>query len=345
MRSPPYNTFPAPETAPMPRFRAVVVDFVSGEPTLERAVLGDIAEVVALNEPDEAKLAGRVEHADAVMVYNTTLRTPTISRLTNCRVIVRCAVGFDNIDHAFARTRGIPVCNVPDYGTEEVADTAVGLMLALVRGNHFHNTRLQRGEGPWSYKTAAPISRLRGKVFGVVGLGRIGTAAAVRAKAFGMEVVYFDPFKPAGYDKALGIRRADTLGELLRQSFVVSVHTPLTDGTRHLIDAAAIAQLPRGAVLVNTARGACVDATAIPAAIAIGQLSGAGIDVLPEEPPPADHPLLVAWRDVTHPCHDRVILTPHSAFYSEEGIADMRTKGAEECRRALLGEPLRNVVN
>lgn len=329
----------------MPRFSAVVVDFVSGEPAVELGVLGDIADVVALNETDEAKLAGRVEHADAVMIYNTTLRTPTIERLTNCRVIVRCAVGFDNIDVAFARTRGIPVCNVPDYGTEEVADTAIGLMLALVRGNHFHNNRLQRGEGPWRYATAAPISRLRGKVFGVVGLGRIGTAAAVRAKAFGMDVVFFDPFKPAGYDKALGVRRADTLPELLRQSFVVSVHTPLNDGTRNLIDAAAIAAMPRGSILVNTARGACVDATAIPAAIASGQLAGAGIDVLPVEPPPADHPLLAAWRDPTHPCHDRVILTPHSAFYSEEGILDMRTKGAEECRRALLGEPLRNVIN
>lgn len=329
----------------MPRFSAVIVDFVSGEPTLEREVLGDIADVVALDEPDEAKLSGRIEHADAVMIYNTTLRTPTIERLTNCKVIVRCAVGFDNIDVAFARTRGIPVCNVPDYGTEEVADTAIGLMLALVRGNHFHNNRQQRGEGPWGYKTAAPISRLRGKVFGVVGLGRIGTAAAVRAKAFGMDVVFFDPFKPNGYDKALSIRRANSLHELLRQSFVVSVHTPLNDGTRNLIDAAAIATMPRGSILINTARGACVDATAIPAAIASGQLAGAGIDVLPVEPPPADHPLVAAWRDVTHPCHDRVILTPHSAFYSEEGIQDMRTKGAEEVRRALIGDPLRNVVN
>jgi C-terminal binding protein len=329
----------------MPQFRAVVVDFVSGEPAIELGVLGDIADVVALNENDEAELAGRIEHADVVMVYNTTLRTGTISRLTNCRVIVRCAVGFDNIDVAFARARGIPVCNVPDYGTEEVADTAIGLMLALVRGNHFHNSRLQRGEGEWRYKSAAPISRLRGKVFGVVGLGRIGTAAAVRAKAFGMDVVFFDPFKPAGYDKALGIRRANTLAELLRQTFVVSIHTPLTETTRNIIDAAAIASMPRGSILVNTARGGCVDATAIPAAIASGHLAGAGIDVLPVEPPPADHPLLAAWRDVTHPCHDRVILTPHSAFYSEEGILDMRTKGAEECRRALLGEPLRNVVN
>jgi D-3-phosphoglycerate dehydrogenase/C-terminal binding protein len=329
----------------MPRFRAVVVDFVSGEPTLELGVLSDIADVVALDEPDEAKLAGRIEHADAVMVYNTTVRAGTISNLTNCKVIVRCAVGFDNIDVAFARTRGIPVCNVPDYGTEEVADTAIALMLALVRGNHFHNTRLLRNEGPWTYKTAAPISRLRGKVFGVVGLGRIGTAAAVRAKAFGMDVVFFDPFKPNGYDKALGIRRANSLPDLLRQSFVVSVHTPLNDGTRNLIDATAIAAMPRGSILINTARGACVDATAIPAAIESGQLAGAGIDVLPVEPPPADHPLVAAWRDVCHPCHDRVILTPHSAFYSEEGVQDMRTKGAEEVRRALLGEPLRNVVN
>jgi C-terminal binding protein len=329
----------------MPRFRAVVTDFVPADLSPELGILGDIADVIRLDADDEPELTGRIEDADAIMVYRVTLREATIARLTNCKLIVRCAVGYDNIDAAFARTRGIPVCNVPDYGTEEVADTAIGLMLALARGNHFHNNRLQRGLEPWNYTPAAPISRLRGKVFGVVGLGRIGTAAALRAKALGMDVVYFDPFKPAGYDKALGIRRADTLHGLLKQAFVLTVHTPLTAGTRHLIDDAAISALPRGAILVNTARGACVDATAIPAAVASGQLSGAGIDVLPDEPPPADHPLLVAWRDVNHPCHDRVILTPHSAFYSVEGILDMRTKGAEECRRGLLDEPPRNVVN
>lgn len=330
----------------MPRFRVAIADFINDELAPEREVLGDVADVVALNATSEPELAGRVENADAVMLYhNLGLSAATVDRLTNCKLIVRCGVGYDNVAHAHARTRGIPVANVPDYGTEEVADSAIGLMLALTRGIHLLNSRLVRSAGPWSYSQAAPLTRLRGKVFGVIGLGCIGTAAAVRARAFGMEVVFFDPFKGDGYDKALGIRRAETLKELLAQSFVVSLHVPLTDDTRHMIDAAAIAAMPRGSFLVNTGRGACVDLAAIPPAIESGQLAGAGIDVFPVEPPPADHPLLVAWRNPDHPCHDRVIVNPHAAFYCADGLRDMRVKGAEACRRALLGLPLRNVVN
>lgn len=330
----------------MARARVVVADFIADDLSPERSVLGDLAEVVALDANSEAELAGRVESADAIMLYhNLHLSAPTVDRLTNCKLIVRCGVGYDNVAHAHARTRGIPVANVPDYGTEEVADSAIGLLLSLVRGINLLNSRLRRAVGPWSYSQAAPINRLRGKVFGCVGFGCIGMAAAVRAKALGMDVVYFDPYKADGFDKALGVRRADTLPELLAQAFVVSLHTPLTPETKHLIDAPAIARMPRGAFLVNTARGGCVDLAAVPPAIASGHLAGAGIDVLPDEPPPADHPLLVAWRDPNHPCHDRLIVNPHSAFYSEEGLRDMRVKGAEACRRALLGEPLRNVVN
>jgi D-3-phosphoglycerate dehydrogenase/C-terminal binding protein len=190
-----------------------------------------------------------------------------------------------------------------------------------------------------------PIYRLRGRVFAVVGLGRIGTATALRAKALGMDVAFYDPYKQDGYDKALGVRRVEKLDDLLRQAFVVSVHCPLTPETKHIIDSRALALMPDGSFLVNTARGGTVDATAIPAAIRSGKLAGAAIDVLPQEPPPDDHPLLVAWRDPADLCHDRVILNPHSAFYSEEGLLDMRVKGAQACRRALLGDVLRNVVN
>ena len=330
----------------MPRFRVVIADFVNDDMAPEREVLGDLADIVALDARTETDLHGRVDAADAVMLYHDVgIRRDTIARLTNCKLIVRCGVGFDNVDHRFARERGIPVCNVPDYGTEEVADSAIGLMLALVRGIYLLNSRLQRGEGPWSYAPSVPVRRLRGRVFGVVGLGRIGTAAAVRAKALGMDVVFYDPLKPDGFDKAVGVRRAESLDELLRQAFVVSTHCPLTPESRHLIDARAISVMQQGSYLVNTARGAVVDTTAIPDAIRSGKLAGAAIDVFPHEPPPADHPLVAAWRDPADPCHDRVILNPHSAFYSEEGLRDMRAKGAAACRRALLGEPLRNVVN
>ncbi|HEY2786468.1 MAG TPA: C-terminal binding protein [Fimbriiglobus sp.] len=329
----------------MGRYRVVITDFISDDPVPEREVLGDLADVVALNAKNESEVDGKLGEADAVMMYHTlTVTSRTIDQMTRCKVIARGGVGYDNVDWAYARTKGIPVVNVPDYGTEEVADSAIALTLSLVRGTHLYSAKLQRG-GPWSYTPAAPLTRLRGKVFGIVGLGRIGTAVARRALALGMDVAFFDPYREDGYDKALGIRRVETLPELLKQAFVVSLHCPLTPETRHMIGSAAMAMMPKGSYLVNTSRGGVVDTTAISAAIRNGQLAGAGIDVFAEEPPTDDHPLVKAWRDPDDRCYDRVIITPHAAFYSEEGLRDIRVKAATACKRALLGLTLRNVVN
>lgn len=326
--------------------RAVIADFQHGSLEVEEQILQGVAKVESLDVHHEAEMWGRIEDADCIMVYHTLKVTrATIERLTNCKLIVRCGVGYDNVDFEYARTRGIPVANVPDYGTEEVADSAIGLMLALTRGIVFHNMFLRPADADWRYHHVAPLSRLRGRTFAIIGLGRIGTAAATRAQALGMEVAFFDPYKPDGYDKALGVRRVETLEELLAQATVLSCHCPLTSETQHIINAAAIEKIPRGSYLINTSRGNVIDVAAIPDAIASGRLAGAGIDVLPIEPPPADHPLVAAWRDPQHPAYHRVILNAHNAFYSVEGLRDMRVKGAEACRRALLGQPLRNIVN
>jgi len=326
--------------------KLVVTDFIHDALEPERRILGDLAEAVALNAFHEDDLIGRIEDADAIMLFHIlSLTRKTLERLEHCKLIVRCGVGIDNVDHHFARSRGIAVANVPDYGTEEVADTAIGMMLALTRGIALLNSRLRDALGPWMYTQAVPVRRLRGRGFGVVGLGRIGTAAALRAKALGMDVLFVDPYKPDGYDKSLGIRRVETLEELLAQSFVVSLHCPLTDETRHLINERTIAEMPDGSYLVNTARGGIVDAAAIPPALASGKLAGAAIDVLEGEPPSPDSPLIAAWRNPNHPAYHRLLVNPHAAFYCEEGLMDMRTKGAEACRRAMLGLPIRNVVN
>jgi C-terminal binding protein len=328
------------------RYRVVVTDFIYDAMEIERRILGDLADVDPLNAYHEEDLVGRIENADAIMVYHHfNLTRTTIERLTRCKLIVRCGVGFDNVDHVFARQRGIPVANVPDYGTEEVADSAIAMMMAMTRGVTFMNSRLRAKEGPWHYSQVIPLRRLRGRVFGVVGLGRIGSAASLRAKALGMDVVFYDPYKPAGCDKSLGIRRVEQFDDLLAQANVLSLHCPLTDETRHMIDAAAIAKMQAGSYLVNTSRGDVVDTSAIPEAIASGQLAGAGIDVLAIEPPPDDDPLVAAWRNPAHPAHHRVLLNPHLAFYSEEGLMDMRIKGSEACRQAICGKPIRSVVN
>lgn len=329
-----------------PRFKVAITDFLNHSPDAEIKILGDLAEVACLQARHEDELAGQLEDADAVMIYHSLRFTAkSIERLKQCKLIVRCGVGFDNVDYAAARARGIPVANVPDYGTEEVADSAVGMALSLARGISLLNSRLRAGGDDWSYSHAAPLPRLRGRVFAIIGLGRIGSAAALRAKALGMDVAYYDPYAPDGRDKSLGIRRVEELDELLASAYIVSLHCPLTPETRHLINARTLEKMSPGSYLVNTSRGGVVDTSAVPAAIASGRLAGAAIDVLEHEPPAADDPLIVAWRDPQHPAHHRLIVNPHAAFYCAQGLMDMRVKGAEACRRALLGLPLRNVVN
>ena len=220
------------------------------------------------------------------------------------------------------------------------------MALTLARGIHLINSRLRAGLGAWSYQQAVPLVRLRGADVrrrrpgadrhGRGTCGRRPWAWTWSSTIPTSRTATTRPWASAAW------RRSTSCSA---QSLVVSVHCPLTDETRHMIDAAAIAQMPRGSYLVNTARGGVVDTRAVPEAIASGQLAGAGIDVLETEPPPDDDPLMVAWRDPDHPAHHRLILNPHTAFYSEEGLMDIRLKTAEACRRALLGEPLRNVVN
>jgi C-terminal binding protein len=326
--------------------RVYITDFLKDDLSVEKGILGDLAEVRALGAEREEQLAGRIEDASCVMMYHfLSVGAGTIARLRNCRLIVRCGVGIDNVDIRAARARGIPVCNVPDYGTEEVADSAIGMLLSLARGTHLLNSTLRSGTEAWTYTGAVPVFRLRGRTFAVVGMGRIGTAASHRAKALGMNVIFYDPYVPDGWERAHGVRRAETLEELLPRADVLSLHCPLTPETETMIRAEQIGSMPRGSFLLNTARGKVLDTPAVPPAIRSGQLAGAGIDVLPAEPPAEDDPLVSAWRDPGDPCHHRIILTPHAAFYCEEGLMDIRVKSAHACRRALLGQPLRNVVN
>ncbi len=329
--------------------KVVITDFISRDDPLqpEKSILGAAAEIVSLDAHKEDELVGMVEDADAIMIYHLlpALSAKTIKRLRRCKLIVRGGVGYDNVDWAAARERGIPVANVPDYGTEEVADSAIGMTLSLTRGIGFLNSRLRDGQGPWMYHQAKPLQRLRGRVFGIIGLGRIGSAAALRAKALAMDVAFFDPFKPDGFDKALGVRRVDTLDELLSQAHVLSLHCPLTAQTHHMIDAVAIGKMRPGSYLVNTARGGVLDTTAIPEAISSGRLAGAGIDVLEHEPPGDDDVLVRAWKNPEHPAYHRVLINPHAAFYSEQGLMEIRLKASEACRRAVSGEMIRNVVN
>ncbi len=319
----------------MPKFQVVVTDFLE-ESSIESKVLADIADLTLAQAHDEATLQAKLRQtsADAMILYHDITRVgdATLALAPHCKGLVRAGVGYNNVDLAAAKKRGITVCNVPDYGTEEVADHALMLLLALARRTHPSDRSMR--DGTWDYRVAYGAPRLRGKVLGLIGCGRIGTATALRAKAFGLDVAFYDPFVPNGLDKALGIRRCAKLDELLEQSRFVSLHCWLDDSTRHLMNAPAFAKLQPGAFLINTARGGIVDQTALADALASGKIAGAGLDVFEREP--FDEPRLLDFQNV--------VVTPHSAFYSDEGFIELRTKAATEVRRLLLGEPPLNPV-
>jgi C-terminal binding protein len=318
----------------MPNRPLVVVTDAVAEPGAETKVLAGVADLKLLQTDDESVVAEGAAAADVLLVFHTIkIGERTLSRLNRCKGIVRCGVGYDNVDIHAAGARGIVVCNVPDYGAEEVADHALMLLLATSRRLLPAHQALR--EGTWDTTLVFGAPRLRGRTLGIIGCGRIGTAMALRGKALGLRVVAYDPYRPDGLDKALGIERVYTLEELLPQAQFLSLHCPLTRETYHILNERTLALLPQGAFVVNTARGPCVDLPALVKALDGGRVAAAGLDVFEREP----------LDDEAIRRHPRVVMTPHAAFYSAEGWVEMRTKGAMEGKRLLLGEPIRNPVN
>jgi C-terminal binding protein len=321
-------------------------DLYSDE-TVEREVYGPDVRIVWRNVENVADLpAGDCAEVDGLMVLRHWVRAADYAKFPKLRTIVRMGVGTDRIDRDAAAARGVMVCNIPDYGTMEVADHAVALALAFRRGLFLHH-ELQRHSppAPWKSIFNPLIRRMDVQTFGIIGLGRIGTAAALRARAFGFKVVFYDPFRPNGADRALGIGRAKTLEELLRQSDVLSLHLPLTPDNRGMLGLRELSMLPDGAVVINTARGPIIDLDALATVLRNGKIAGAGLDVLAVEPPVEPLPELVrAYRAREPWLEGRLVITPHSAFHTPESWADIRRKGAETMAAALLTNTPQNVV-
>ena len=284
--------------------------------------------------------------AEGLMILRYKVTASDLKRFPRLRAMCRMGVGYDNLDRAAAAERQIMVLNVPDYGTTEVADHAMALALALRRGLLLHH-ETQRASPPavWRYVDDPLLRRSSVQTFGIVGMGRIATAVALRAKAFGFRVVFYDPYVPNGVELGLGIERAATLGALLAQTDTLSVHTPLTRETRGMLGMRELSLLPKGAVVVNTARGAIIDIDALAALLKSGHLAGVGLDEVPVEPPVEPVPeLMRAYRAREAWTLGRLIITPHSAFYTPQAWDDIRSKSAETMRAALLGPRAQNVI-
>src|ERR1043166_772188 len=302
--------------------------------TLERAVIGDAAEVRTYLCNGDADFDDEILDSSALMIWhNMPITRPGIVKLKRCKAIVRIGVGFDTVDVQAAAECNIPVCNVPDYGTEEVADHAIALAMALCR--KLFPLDPERKRLGWQLKGESKMRRLRELAFGIVGLGRIGTATALRAKALGFKVCFYDPYLPNGADKAVGLARVRSFEDLLRQADVLSIHCPLTAETRRMITARELGWMKPSAFIVNTARGAIIEKAAILASLREGRLAGAGLDVVEDEP-------LRTPEEAPTP---NLIVTCHAAFCSVEAKKEMRTTAARIARAAVLGEPLENVVN
>lgn len=314
---------------------------------VEREVYGPDVRIVWRDVENLSDLpAADCDAVDGLMVLRHWVRAADFAKFPRLRCVVRMGVGTDRIDRAVAAERGVMVCNIPDYGTMEVADHAVALAIAFRRGLFLHHALQRRTPPePWKAIFHPTIRRLDVQTFGIIGLGRIGTAAALRAKALGFRVVFFDPYRPSGTERALGIARAKTLDELLRQSDVLSLHAPLTPETKGMLGRRELALLPEGAVLVNTARGRIIDIDALGELLKSGRIAAAGLDVLAVEPPVEPLPELVrAYRAREPWLEGRLVITPHSAFHTPESWEDIRRKGAETMAAALLTSAPQNVV-
>jgi phosphoglycerate dehydrogenase-like enzyme len=315
---------------------------------LERKIAGKMIDLRVEKWRSQAELdQDLLRKADGLLVWQmVTLDATTISRLENCKIIVRCGTGYNNIDVSAATARRIPVCNTPDYGTAEVADHTIALLLALERGLLPFDAALRADPVKnFDHRVFLDGRRLANRIFGTVGLGPVGTATALRAKAFGLRVVTYDPYLARGQELALDIERVESLDELSSEADIISLHTPLTAQTTNLFDATTLAKMKPQATLLNTARGGLIDWDALYDALKSRHLRSAGIDVLPTEPPDPVPKLLRAYADGESWLNGRLIVTPHAAWSSVESRDDVRYISTRTLLGYLKERRLRSCLN
>ena len=301
---------------------------------VERRILEGINAELTVDpcEGDAARIKLATKDADAVLVRESPINAETIALMRRCRIIARYGIGVDNVDLMAARERRIYVANVPDYGTEEVSDHALALLLSVARRTVTRDHAVR--QGAWNLSPGEKMYRIAGKALGLVGYGRIARALERKLRGLGVaRVLVYDPLIEAS--ALAGVEHVD-LDTLCAQSDFISLHAPLTQSTSHLIDSVHFALMKPTTILVNTARGGLIDETVLIEALRTNSIFGAGIDVFEREPPNADHPLFKLTN---------VVLSDHTAWYSQESVADLQAKAAEEVARVLKGEPPKHWVN
>ncbi len=318
-----------------PPIRVAVLGTRFGEPDIEAEELAPFAiELVTGAATSAADLLATARGATAILAGSPPrFGREVLAQLPDCRVIVRYGVGIETIDLEAATEKGVIVANVPDYCTEEVASHTVALILACVR--KLLPSHRAATAGQWQVAAVRPLFSTEDQTAGIVGMGRIGQAVARKLRPFGFDLLAFDPYADPETLQELGVT-AVTLSQLLARADVVSLNAPLNPDTHHLLDADALALMKPTAFLVNTSRGGLIDENALLAALDQDRIAGAALDVMEDEPVPVDNPLLQS---------DRVLVTPHTAWYTVQSTERMRRLASQEVARVLRGEWPDNLVN
>jgi D-3-phosphoglycerate dehydrogenase len=316
--------------------KVLVTDYTFDDLSIEAAILEPLGcKLAGYKCRDAAELAALAADADYVLTQFAPVNARVIAAMKPARVIVRYGIGVDNVDLVAARNRGIPVCNVPDYCIDEVADHALAFILGTTRQIVANSSLVQSGK--WGLASPlAGMRALRDMCVGVIGFGRIGREVVRRLTAFKCTVRVFDPVVPVVDIEKAGATAGKSLEELLPACDIVTLHCPSSASTRRMLNRESLAKLRSGAILVNVARGDLVDTAALVEAMQSGKIAAAALDVCDPEPIPADHPLLKL---------PGVIVSAHVASASVPAVRKLRETAAGIIARAIRGEPLPNVVN
>ena len=315
-------------------FKIVYSDHLFDNLDFEREILEEIDGEVIDGEVTETPLEELVKDADALVVMYRPVGADLMDLMPGCKIINRSGIGFDIVDLEAATERGIMVTNIPDYCIQEVADHAMAMILAIQRKIVFYNSRMKGGE--WDLNQGYIMHRIENQTLGLVALGHIGRAVATRAKAFGMNVIAFDPYLSDEQIADGGAGPVQNLDDLLMNSDVISVHTPLTPETKGMIGEREISLMKENAIVINVARGGIIEEEALVKALDRGRIRGAGLDVFAHEPVDIYGPLIQ---------HEKILCTPHAAWNSAESEIERRRKSAEDVVRALRGEVPKYLVN
>ncbi|MCA0446061.1 MAG: lactate dehydrogenase [Bacteroidetes bacterium] len=300
-----------------------ITDYITN-PDIEKIILGELL----VEKPSQ--------DVEVLMVWHEKINSDYIKQFPKLKGVQRYGVGFDNLDLELLKSNGIVAANNPDYGTEEVSDTAIGMIMNISRGiSRYDFLCRSYTDGSWQENTLPEIKRNSEITVGIIGAGRIGGSVAIKAKLLRFKTVIFDPYKERGYEKLLNAQRVDSLDELLAISDIVSIHTPLNSETKGMVNQKFISQMKHGSSLVNTARGGIVsDIEIFYNPLKNGKLNNIALDVLPLEPP-KDSELIKAWKSRETWLEGRFIINPHSAYFSKEAFIEMRRKAAENALRML----------